>query len=123
LINSLSVIIGGGAMDSITNDGSLLTILFGDFGYLPISAMDTTGIVNAPILSAFPNIYSSYVDLSDSTGARDSIISIAPAHGRTVAIGGPGDDSIIIRSDNSSLGYDSYGDSLICGDFGSGKYS
>jgi hypothetical protein len=120
LINSLSVIIGGGAMDSVTNDGSLLTILFGDFGYLPISAMDTTGIA---ILSAFPNIYSSYVDLSDSTGARDSIISIAPANGRTVAIGGPGDDSIIIRSDNSSLGYDSYGDSLICGDFGSGKYS
>jgi hypothetical protein len=105
-----SIIIGGGSMDTITTNGSLLTVLIGDYGdvtTMPPAVWDTTGVVTSIAL-----VQSTFATM-DMIGATDQLHAATSLGGRTVILGGGGSDTITL----DTFG----GDVTICGDHCQGK--
>jgi hypothetical protein len=100
-----SIAIGGGGMDNIVSNGTILTILVGDY-----ADVRTIDITNHLEISMIANVHSTYV----STGDIDSLTAIVRTDaGRTIAIGGANDDLITVAT--MSHVHDG-GDVSVCGD-------
>jgi Ca2+-binding RTX toxin-like protein len=102
---ALSLIIGGGASDTIHSNGSIVTAMFGDFGTIQTSSDTFTKLWNGDVTLltsvASTNAY-------DASSNDDQLYAFVPTNSRTVMIGGAGHDNIMVNTHA--------GDIIACGD-------
>jgi Ca2+-binding RTX toxin-like protein len=104
--------IGGGNEDHMSSAGGVLSVLIGDYGTIvteqPLSSLNM--ITNE--ISKLSSVTSTFE--SNSIVSPDYLSSITVSNGRTIVIGGSGNDDITIDT--------SFGDITVCGDHCSSSF-
>jgi Ca2+-binding RTX toxin-like protein len=96
--------IGGGAADTLSSNGGTLSVLIGDYGSVTTVQPVTSSNAKTSEISKLVSVQSTFVTLGDT----DHISGVTPLNGRTVLVGGSGNDQISMDTSN--------GDVTICGD-------